>query len=387
MVPWAQYNSSVVDTPAHRQLAAEAAEQSLVLLKNDNNALPWKAKSGMKVAVIGRNANATENMQGNYFGTPPYLVTPLQGISKFATTTYADGTDIDKAVAVATAADAVVLVVGLTSEGQRPGDETEGHDRQSLLLPLNQNALIAAVSKAAASAKKPVAVVTMNGGPVDLTDVKANADTPSLIWCGYPGQSGGDAIAKAIFGETNTFGKLTVTWYPASFSDQVKITDMGMRPNKKTGNPGRTYRFYTGTPVFKFGFGLSYTTIATWLSAPASVSLSAVNAELTKTRAKTSTVAQLSVAVKNTGSSAGDEVVMVFVAPPNAGLDGAPLQSLVAYDRVKLAVGEEVALKFDVASHHFTYANVEGLRTAPAGAWKVWVGTGNEVDATEIVLV
>ena len=221
----------MVNTPAHQQLALEAAEQSLVLLKNDGNALPWKPTAGMKVAVIGRNANATQNMQGNYFGTAgdpwavwgwylaskweqrahcgqltvlpcqpiqaPYLVTPLAGIAKFASVSYADGTDIDEAVKVALAADAVVLVVGLTSEGQRPGDETEGHDRSSLLLPLNQDAMVAAVAAAVAGkGKTPPAVVTMNGGPLDLSAIKANAKTPSLVWCGYPGQSGGDAIAK-----------------------------------------------------------------------------------------------------------------------------------------------------------------------------------------------
>ena len=97
----------------------------LVLLKNDNNALPLKAHAGMKIAVIGRNAKATTNMQGNYFGQAPYLISPLAGISKYVNTTTADGTDISAATALVDEADVVVLVVGLTSEGQEPADEAE----------------------------------------------------------------------------------------------------------------------------------------------------------------------------------------------------------------------------------------------------------------------
>jgi beta-glucosidase-like glycosyl hydrolase len=125
------------------QLAREAADQSIVLLKRTAVAgllppraaravaaaevvlepgtygsLPWSSSGGrLKVAVIGRNANATDNMQGNYFGTAPYLVSPLAGISRYASTSYSDGADIPLAVALAGGADAVVLVVGLVSEG------------------------------------------------------------------------------------------------------------------------------------------------------------------------------------------------------------------------------------------------------------------------------
>merc|ERR1712226_1818891 len=99
----------------------------------------------------------------------------------------------------------------------------------------------------------------MSGSAVDVTFAKKNAAVSAIIWCGYPGQSGGEAIADAIFGKTNRFGKLTLTWYPEEYIKQVALTDMGMRPNKTTGNPGRSFRFYDGPTVFKFGDGLSYT--------------------------------------------------------------------------------------------------------------------------------
>jgi hypothetical protein len=384
MVPFAQLGAEVVNTPAHQQLAKEAADQSLVLLKNDKKNLPWTSSSLKKVAVVGRNANATKNMQGNYFGTAPYLVSPLAGISKYVKTTYADGSNVDDAVLLVGDADAIVLVVGLTSEGQRPGDETEGHDRTQLTMPLDQDALVAAVVAAAVKAGKPVTLISMNGGPLDLTAAKTNAGVGSIMWCGYPGQSGGDAIADAIFGKVNAFGKLSVTWYPQSLADSVAITDMGMRPNKATGNPGRSYRFYTGTPVFKFGEGMSYTTFNTALSVPKTASLSTVVSEGERNRAKTSVVASISAAVTNTGDRHGDEIVLVFAKSPTAGVDGAPLKSLIAFERLGLAPQESSTVVFDIQSHHFTHADVAGNRVATPGAWKVWAGVDNEDAAVEI---
>ena len=388
MVPFAQIGKEVVNTPAHQALAKEAADQSIVLLKNAKSAgsLPWKASSLKQVAVIGRNANASNNMQGNYFGTAPYLVTPDEGIAKYVKTTYADGSDVDAAVALVASADAVVLVVGLTSEGQRPSDEAEGHDRAALTLPDNQDAMITAVAAAAAKASKPVTLVSMNGGPLDLSAVKANAAIASIMWCGYPGQSGGDAIADAIFGKTNPSGKLSVTWYPQSFADTVSILDMGMRPNPKTGNPGRSYRFYTGTPVFKFGEGMSYTTFDTALATPAVVSAATVAAESKMIRSKTSVVATISASVTNSGSRRGAETVLIFAKGPHAGVDGAPLKSLVAFDKVGLAAGATAHVVFEIQSHHFTEANRDGERAAVKGTWKVWAGVDNEDSAVEIQL-
>ena len=125
--------------------------------------------------------------------------------------TLSDGSDVTAASALAKDADVVVLVVGLTSEGVRNNDEAEGHDRTSLILPHNQDALISAVTTAAAG--NPVIVVVMGGGPLDISAVKANSGIGAIMWCGYPGQSGGTSISDAIFGKTNRFGRLSLTWY------------------------------------------------------------------------------------------------------------------------------------------------------------------------------
>lgn len=290
-VPWSGYGLDKVNTPAHQQLAREAADASIVLLKNnpiagsavtgplkagEHGSLPWpevtNGQQQIKVAVLGRNANATTNMQGNYFGTAPYLISPLAGISKHSSTIYSDGSDIDHAVALVEDVDAVVMVVGLFSEGVHPNDEAEGLDRTSLLLPGTQHALISQVAAAAAKPAKgkpkPVAVVVMSGGVLDISDVKMNEDVGAIIWCGYPGQSGGDSIADILFGKVNPSGRTTLTWYPQEFVTLADAKDMHMRPNPATNYPGRSYRFYTGTPVFKFGSGLSYTSFSHYLSAP-----------------------------------------------------------------------------------------------------------------------
>lgn len=224
----------------------QAADQSLVLLKNEGNTLPLPHRNGMKLAVIGRNAQATRNMQGNYFGKAPFLVSPLEGLGAYATTVSADGTDVDAAISLIHGKDAVVLVVGLESEGGHHADEAEGLDRTTLLMPYDQNTLVARVAAAAATNHVPVVLLVMGGGPVDLSDAKANNHIGAIMWVGYPGQSGGAAIADAVFGATNPSAKLTMTWYPQSFATNVNISDMGMRPNSTTGNPGRSHRTVDG---------------------------------------------------------------------------------------------------------------------------------------------
>lgn len=141
LVPWAAFGAEVVNTAEHRALARDAAEQTFVLLKNDAGTLPLSRKP--KLAVVGRNAKATQNMQGNYYGEAPFLVSPLDGLKKHAGSIVFDlGEDIANATKLVQEVDAVVLVVGLTSEGQQPADEAEGHDRSSLQLPEHQDDLM-----------------------------------------------------------------------------------------------------------------------------------------------------------------------------------------------------------------------------------------------------
>jgi len=372
---WAKYDGSVVNTAAHQTLAKEAADQSLVLLKNSLATLPIvKAGGSRKMAVMGREAEATTNMQGNYYGTAPYLISPAEGLKKYGTVYSDDGSDIKKSVAAVEGKDLVVLVVGLQSEGARPADEAEGHDRTSLLLPGNQDQFVQEVAAAAAKKDTPVVVVVMGGGPVDISAIKANRDVGAILWCGYPGQSGGASIADTLFGESNPSGRLSMTWYPEQLTKQVPITDMGMRPNKTSGNPGRTYRFYTGTPVFKFGEGLGYSTFSHELQAPVQIAESQFPNDLSLSSLSKASVATLAVNTSNLSERDGAEAILIFAASPNAGQDGEPIQSLIAFDKVHVQAGQSVVTELSVASQHFTLASITGERSVVKGAWKLWVG-------------
>ena len=391
-VPWGRFGPEVVDTPAHRALAREASDQSLVLLKNTGGTLPF-SKMTKPVAVVGRNALATTNMLGNYYGTPPFLISPCDGVSASSgvKALCSDGTDGGASTVSAIkagAVGAVVLVVGLTSEGQEPADEAEGKDRTSLLLPLKQDDLIATVAMVAKEYKLPVALVVMSGGPVDVSDAKGNEAVGAIMWCGYPGQAGGAAIADALFGVTNPSGKLTMTWYPEQFVQEVSLTDMGMRPNASTGNPGRSHRFYTGVPVFAFGEGLSYTSFAV---PPPEVALSPGALDTARsegaavTRGRSAVVGHIEVRVTNTGARYGAYGVLLFVAPPAPIMArGAPRQSVLDFGKVALAPGTSQTLRFEVKAKDLTHADPRGTRVAPTGEWRFWVGTaadGAKVDA------
>ncbi|XP_057820324.2 probable beta-D-xylosidase 7 isoform X2 [Cryptomeria japonica] len=243
----------------HQEIALGAARQGIVLLKNSRKHLPLSKTQTKSLAVIGPNANNATILLGNYHGIPCRTITPLQGLQKYVKNTlYAPGcenvaclsdTMFNQAIGMAKEADEVVLVVGLDLTQER-----EEHDRINLNLPGEQQKLVSEVSRAA---KRPVVLVILCGGPVDVSFAVNDSSISSIIWAGYPGEAGGQALAEIIFGDYNPGGRLPMTWYPQDFV-KVPMTDMNMRPNHQTGYPGRTYRFYRGKTVFKFGHGLSY---------------------------------------------------------------------------------------------------------------------------------
>jgi hypothetical protein len=315
------------------------------------------------------------------------LISPAKGIGTYATVASDDGSDIANSVSKVADADAVVLVVGLQSEGVRPSDEAEGKDRGSLLLPGNQDDFVKQVAAAAAKKKIPVAVVVMGGGPVDVSAIKANPDVSAIMWCGYPGQSGGDAIADVIFGKVNPSGKLSMTWYPEELTKQVTIKDMGMRPNQKTGNPGRTYRFYTGTPVFKFGEGLSYSSFdSKVVAAPTNILLEQFPRDLTLSSLSKTSLATVQVKTTNPSTRDGSESVLLFLASPSAGTNGEPIQSLVAFDKIHVGAGSSVLTSLNIKAHHFALASATGERSAAIGVWKLWVGHDGKDRAVDITV-
>lgn len=199
-----------VCTPSHQQLALEAARQGIVLLKNQGSVLPLNPRRHKTVAIIGPNADVTETMIGNYAGVACAYITPLQGIERYTKSViYKQGCinvhcmDVglfDEAVDAAGEADATVLVMGLDQT-----IEAEFRDRDGLLLPGYQQELI---SRVASVSKGPTILVLMSGGPIDITFANIHPKIDGILWAGYPGQSGGAAIADILFGTHNP-GNLT----------------------------------------------------------------------------------------------------------------------------------------------------------------------------------
>eukprot|EP01060_Flectonema_neradi_P013688 TRINITY_DN2042_c0_g1_i8.p1 TRINITY_DN2042_c0_g1~~TRINITY_DN2042_c0_g1_i8.p1 ORF type:complete len:748 (+),score=167.28 TRINITY_DN2042_c0_g1_i8:56-2299(+) len=379
-----------VNTPANQKLALEAAQQGMVLLKNTNNAFPLSTSTVKKVAVIGPNANATTTMQGNYAGIAPYLISPIMGISKYAEVNYVEGCNITctstdgfkSAAAAASDADATVLIIGISTK-----QESEAHDRMDISLPGYQEDLVNTI---AAASKGPLIVVVMAGGSVDFSVAKVNPKVEGVMWTGYPGQSGGQAIADVIFGTYNPAGRLPHTQYPKDYITNLSMLDMGMRPNASNNNTGRTYRFYTGEAVYPYGSGMSYTTFS-YSSSVSSISisksdLSAAAAEMTSkhqysfnSEMVSNPLATVSIKVKNTGSRDGSDVVMVFAKSPTPGQDGKPLKSLIGFERVFLNIGEEKTVSFPVPASSVALADSTGAWTAVGGEWKFVVGAADEL--------
>lgn len=382
--PFKEITAKSIDTPAHKQLALEAAQQSVVLLKNEDNVLPLDASQFVKdgaLALVGPHFNASDALLGNYNGTPSHIVTPLEGISSY-TSKVAHGLgcrvagefvpDFDEAIKVAKAADRVVAFVGLDQT-----QEKEEIDRYHLKLPGFQKALL---DRILAVATRPIVIVVISGGAVDLSPYKYHPKVGAIVFGGYLGQAGGQAIADVLFGKYNPSGRLTQTFYSAEYTQVMSIYDMHMRPTEETGNPGRTYRFYTGVPVYEFGHGLSYSDFGVaWkdqapLSELDGVALSRSVAEELTTDDNTCAV-QFAVTVKNNGKADGRQTVLVYAEPPLAGQNGRPLKSLVGFQGTPvLAAKQQAELQFCLRSKSFALAGEDGKWTVTPGTWTLHVG-------------
>jgi len=385
MQPYRQISHSAINTQDAQQLALRAARESIVLLKNENMALPFSRTKIKSIALIGPNAAATTTMLGNYYGPPPYMISPLMGLEEYASVQYQKGCDIASsdtskftaAINAAKEADATVLVMGLDQT-----QEAEWLDRVTIDFPGVQSNLIQQV---AAAAKGPVILVLMSGSSVDLTYAKASQDIDGILWVGYPGQSGGDAIAQVIFGDYNPGGRLPITFHDKNFINQVSMLDMGMRPNS-TVNIGRTYRFFTGIPVYPFGSGLSYTTFSyQWLNTTSSkLTMRAsdfedIPAALSLMASQRSSIASVvSVNVTNTGLFAGDDVIIAYMVPPNAGMNGTPIRYVVGFQRVHLYPGQSQIVSFDISNQNLQVADVDGFFKTQIGEWRIHIGSNED---------
>jgi len=272
--------------------------------------------------------------------------------------------EFGQACKLATVADATVMVMGLDQS-----QESEGNDRTIVSFPGVQADFIA--NTASCANGKPVVLVMMNGGPVDISAQAANSQISAIFWVGYPGQSGGQAVAEAVFGVFSPAGRLPYTIYPANYVNQVSMFDMGMRPNAKTGNPGRSYRFYQNAPVYPFGFGLSYTTFTYALVSNPTLSFTV--AEIQSKINSKSPLFGMSVRVTNAGSVASETSVLSYVVPPNAGTDGNPIKSLFDYQKVFLTPNQAVTVVLNALAKNIAIMDAAGNFQVVRGTFKAIV--------------
>lgn len=378
-----------VCTSNHMKLALEAARQGIVLLKNDRKFLPLNKNDVSSLAIIGPVANDTSKYGGGYTGVPcnpKSLFEELQAYVK--KTSYAAGcmdvpcnsnAGFDEAVLIAKKTEYVIVVAGLDLS-----QETEDHDRVSLLLPGKQRDLISSI---AAANTRPLVLVLTGGGPVDVSFAERDPRIASIIWIGYPGEAGGKALAEVIFGDFNPGGRLPITWYPESFTE-VPMNDMNMRADPSRDYPGRSYRFYTGPCVYGFGQGLSYThftykllSVPNKLSVFGSIKASSRKNEVRQLSGEDkvnfinideiascdSLKFHVQISVMNVGDMDGSHVVMLFARVPKI-FKGIPEKELIGFDRVHtISNGStETSILVDPCEH-LSIANDRGRRILPLG--------------------
>lgn len=370
-------------------LARLAAEKSLVLLKN-NGALPLTLPETMSakkptIAVIGPNADVAR--LGGYYGEPRASVTPLQGIralvGKKANIVHAMGVEIVKgdsdwwddpvelgdpaenrrriaeAVEVAKGADTIVLFIGDTEKTSREGwANSHLGDRTSLDLVGEQNELFTALK----ALGKPVVAVLVNGRPPSYPTIAAEADAVLETW--YAGEQQGTAIADALFGKVNPGGKMPVS--TARNAGQLPIF-YNHKPSARRG-----YLFDEVTPLYPFGWGLSYTTFN--LGAP----------QLSSSTIKAGEGVTVTVPVTNSGSRAGDEVVQVYLRDDISSVTR-PVKELVGFQRVTLQPGETRNVSITIAPRSLMLWNTEMKQVIEPGTFTIMTGS-NSAEVQSVTL-
>jgi len=375
------------NNPEHRQIARVAAQRSAVLLRNEGNLLPL-TKGDPKVssiAVIGPLADSKRDMRGPWTLADDLktAITVVEGmrekVGPGVKVNYAQGVDIgraypsifaifagprpapwselqkreefEKALALARSSDLVVLVLG---EHEEMSGEAASHS--TIDLPGRQRELLEAVS----ALGKPTVLVLINGRPVDIS--WAVNRVPAILEAWHPGSEGGNAIADLIYGDATPGGKLPVTW-PRS-SGQIPIYYARHLTQKPESAKDFTSRYWDmpTSPLYPFGYGLSYTTFAY------------SNLRVSKAEAKVGESVEVLVDVENTGRKAGEEVAQLYIHQ-RAGSASRPMRELKGFERIALAPGEKKTVRLTIGRAELTYwsSAVKGWVQEPA-TFDVWAG-------------
>jgi len=367
-----------------RALALKAARQSVVLLKNDQGLLPLDISKYKRIALIGPNANRC--VLGGYADRPRQVVTPLDGLKAKlagkAEVVYAEGIRLndtgdwfddvvklsskednqkrmEEAIALAKTADVVILCLGGNEATSREAWAV-GHpgDLSNLELLNGQNELIDELKKLG----KPMLATVFSGPPLSIQHLSQNVGT--VLQCWYMGQETGTAFAETLLGENNPSGKLTIS-FPRSVGHIPCFYNY--KPSAR-----RSYHFDTITPLYPFGFGLSYTTYS--YSKPV----------MSSSKIKNGESATVSLTVTNTGKRAGEEIVQLYIRDKVSSFTR-PVKELKDFTRIALQPGESKAVKFTITPDKLAYYGVDLKKSVEAGEFEIMVGASS--DKTESVVL
>ena len=347
-----------VDFDAHAALSRRAAAGAITLLKNDG-VLPLQRDA--RLLVTGPLAADVQVLLGNYHGINPSLATVLEGIAgsvgHAAAVQYQPGCElhgetrhgIAQARRHAEMVDVVIAVVGINStlegeEGAAMGSQANG-DRADIDLPAAQQELLAELH----ASGTPLVVVVGTGSALALGWAARHADAMLCMW--YPGQAGGHAVADVLYGDANPSGRLPVTFYGSS-DDLPPFDDYRMA--------GRTYRYFTGEPVFPFGFGLSYS-IFTYRRLELDEDAIAIGGELA-----------CSYEIGNDSDIPGDEVIQIYFSAEDAGID-APRYQLIGFERCHFAGRGSKRFERTIPTSELALVDADGNRAPRPGRYTLYV--------------
>ena len=357
--PYSRIQMSVVRSPEHLALSLKAAQESMTLLSNRNNFLPLKREEIHSLAIIGPAGDA-DYETGNYYGTPARKVGALAGLRELlgsnVSVQYEKGTGfidaadpaaISRAADLARKSDVAVLFLGTNLSV-----EAEGRDRHDLNLPGAQEQLLETVF----AANPKTVLVLMNAGPLAVT--WAQDHLPAILDAWYPGEAGGTAIARALFGDDNPGGHLPYTVY-ANLNGVPP-------PNEYDVSKGYTYLYFKGLPLYPFGHGLSYTRFEY------------SHLKLSTTSATSTGQVEVSFDIKNTGDRAGSDVAQLYTHQQHSAVIQ-PIKSLRAFERVTLQPGETKSMSFKLPVSQLAFWDVHTRSlTVEPGTFNLMIGSSSD---------
>ncbi|MCB0750945.1 MAG: glycoside hydrolase family 3 C-terminal domain-containing protein, partial [Ignavibacteriae bacterium] len=370
-----------------KKIALQAAHETIILLKNNNDLLPLNINDKKTIAVIGPNANRV--LLGGYSGKPKEHTTVLQGIKDKVKENlkilYSEGCKItiggsweedavtlsdpeeDKnlikeAVKTAEKSDVVVLVLGGNEQTSREAWQKDHlGDRTSLDLVGMQNELVSEILKTG----KPVVVLLFNGRPNSFNYI--NENVPAILECWYLGQENGNAVADVLFGDVNPSGKLPIS-IPRS------VGHIPCHYNHKPSSR-RGYLFDDISPLYPFGYGMSYTTFEF------------SNTNLKDKIIKKNSCTKISVDITNTGNVAGSEVVQLYIRDLVSSVTR-PVKELKGFEKIFLEAGEKKTVSFDISKKELAFTNIDMEYIVEAGEFELMLGSSSkDEDLVKLFLV